>query len=471
MSCVIWWLRRDLRLHDNPALAAAVASGQPVVPVYIHAPEEEAPWPAGAAACWWLHHSLEAISEALAAAGSPLLIRQGQSLAVLRQLAEQSGATAVYWNRLYEPARVASDREIKQQLCEQGLAVQSFNGALLCEPWELRTANGGPYRVFTPFWRKLVTQLDGPAPRPAPQGLKKPAQELESMALTELNLLPTADWTSGLAASWCPGETGALARLEQFRESGLAGYEQWRDLPACDGVSGLSPWLHHGEISPRQVLAAVRERPGAEAFIRQLGWREFAHHVLFNFADFADKPLNSAFGHFPWRHDHEALLTCWQRGQTGFPVVDAGMRQLWHSGWMHNRVRMIVASLLVKNIRAPWQAGARWFWDTLVDADLANNSLGWQWAGGCGADAAPYFRIFNPVRQGQRFDPEGAYVKRWLPELRELPQRFIHCPWEMSDAEQTHCGVRIGRDYPEPVVDLKRSREQALEAFRQMRNK
>ena len=469
MSCVIWWLRRDLRLHDNPALAAAVATGEPVLPVYIHAPDEAGPWAPGAAARWWRHHSLEALEQALAHAGSSLVIRQGDSLAVLRRLIAETGANAIYWNRLYEPAAVARDCDIKRQLCEQGLAVRSFNAALLCEPWALETGNGGPYRVFTPFWRKLMSQLALRAPLPAPRQLKAPARPPMSGSLGELRLLPEVGWAGGLAASWTPGEVGGLARLEQFRESGLAAYERQRDWPACDGVSALSPWLHCGEISPWQVLAAVRERAGAEAFVRQLGWREFAHHVLFHFPDFPDKPLNPDFEHFPWRQDHQDLLACWQRGQTGFPIVDAGMRQLWHSGWMHNRVRMIVASLLVKNIRAPWQAGARWFWDTLVDADLANNSLGWQWAGGCGADAAPYFRIFNPVRQGQRFDPDGAYVKHWLPELREVPQRFIHCPWGMSDAEQTHCGVRIGRDYPEPVVDLKHSREQALEAFRKIK--
>ncbi len=471
MSCVIWWLRRDLRLHDNPALAAAVATGEPVVPVYIHAPDEAGVWAPGAAARWWQHRSLEALEQALANAGSPLVFRQGGSLAVLRRLIEETGASAIYWNRQYEPAAVARDRDIKRQLNEQGLTVQSFNAALLCEPRDLETGSGGSYRVFTPFWRKLISRLALRAPLPAPRQLKAPARPPMSGSLGELRLLPEVGWAGGLAASWTPGEVGGLARLEQFRESGLAAYERQRDWPACDGVSALSPWLHHGEISPWQVLAAVRERAGAEAFVRQLGWREFAHHVLFHFPDFPDKPLNPDFEHFPWRQDHQDLLACWQRGQTGFPIVDAGMRQLWHSGWMHNRVRMIVASLLVKNIRAPWQAGARWFWDTLVDADLANNSLGWQWAGGCGADAAPYFRIFNPVRQGQRFDPDGAYVKHWLPELREVPQRFIHCPWGMSDAEQTHCGVRIGRDYPEPVVDLKHSREQALEAFRQMRNK
>lgn len=471
MSCVIWWVRRDLRLHDNPALHAAVQTGAPVVPVYIHAPAEEGVWAPGGAARWWQYHSLDALACGLVEAGSPLVIRAGESLAELRKLVAETGATAVYWNRLYEPARVAHDREIKQKLREQGVATASFNGALLCEPWAVRTSQGNPYRVFTPFWRQLAARLDEQAPLPAPGRLSGPARAPRSTPLTGLGLLPAVNWTDGLAAIWSPGETGALARLEQFRDSALTGYESHRDDPARDGVSGLSPWLHHGEISPRQVLAAVRERPGAQAFTRQLGWREFAHHVLFNFPDCPEKPLNPDFEHFPWRRDYQELLACWQQGRTGFPIVDAGMRQLWHTGWMHNRVRMIVASLLVKNIRAPWQDGASWFWDTLVDADLANNSLGWQWAGGCGADAAPYFRIFNPVRQGERFDPDGDYVRHWVPELEAVPQRYLHQPWRMPDVMQADCGVRPGRDYPFPVIDLARSREEALEAFRKLRGR
>ncbi|MBK5941508.1 cryptochrome/photolyase family protein [Halochromatium roseum] len=518
MPTAILWLRRDLRLGDNPALKAAVAQSERLIPVYIHAPEEEAPWHPGAASRWWLHQSLSALDQGLRERGSGLLIRRGESLAVLRQLILESGATTVHWNRCYEPAVIASDSAIKQALRAEGIRCSSQNAALLSEPWELKTGAGEPYRVFTPYWRRLRAELlkrddlttDLSPPANADKGLKAdrglypdsptgPANDasrpssgrpqahgaapdalpplptpLEQLPLEALELRPSIPWDQGLRETWQPGEAGAGAELERFLNGPIEPYQQARDWPSEHGTSRLSPHLHFGEISPRQILAAIRDRgiatEVAEPFERELGWREFSHQLLYHFPQTPSEPLNPRFADFPWRGgDTEPLLRAWQRGQTGIPIVDAGMRELWHSGWMHNRVRMIVASLLTKNLRLPWQEGARWFWDTLVDADLANNTQGWQWSAGCGADAAPYFRIFNPVLQGERFDAKGQYVRRWCPELARLPDRFIHQPWQAPASLLAQCGVRLGRDYPAPIVDLKQSRAEALAAYDQVK--
>jgi deoxyribodipyrimidine photo-lyase len=386
------WFRLDLRLTDNPALAVAAKLGE-VVPVFIWAPEEEGNWPPGAASRWWLHHSLAALAKGLGG----LVIRRGPSLDALRQLVKETGATAVFWNRRYEPALIARDTRVKQALLSDGLKVESFNSALLFEPWELKT-----YRVFTPYYRAcLKLPLRAPLPAPAKLAIGK----AESLTLDELELLPRIDWARGF--DWEPGEAGAQRQWKKFKPRG---YSRNRDLPAADGTSRLSPHLHFGEISPRQVWEA-----GNEEYRRQLIWREFAHHLLFHFPHTAEKPLRPEFERFPWRKDAKALKT-WQRGQTGFPLVDAGMRELWATGWMPNRVRMVAASVLVKDLLIDWREGARWFWDTLVDADLANNTLGWQWVAGCGADAAPFFRIFNPATQQEKFDPTGEYVRRWVGE-------------------------------------------------------
>lgn len=472
------WFRRDLRLADNPALRAALGAHRSVIPVYLHAPDEEDGWAPGAASRWWLHHSLAALDAELRDLGSRLVLRRGSCRAALARLLEETGAGAVYWNRLYEPAVTARDRALKTWLRERGLRAESRQAALLAEPWELRTGAGEPYRVFTPFWKKFRTAVEVATPLSRPRKLKPPRRWPASEPLAALKLLSRPDWAAGLRAAWTPGERGGLARLRAFSRGGLAGYAAGRDYPARDKVSRLSPHLHFGEVSPRQVWHAVRgalrgaglERDG-EAYLRELGWREFAHHVLFHFPHTPEQPLYEKYRHFPWRPRAGALLRAWRRGATGYPIVDAGMRELWHSGWMHNRVRMIVASLLVKNIRAHWLEGARWFWDTLVDADLANNSMGWQWSAGCGADAAPYFRIFNPVTQGRRFDPEGAYIRRWLPELSRVPDKYLHAPWQMPEAVQDACGLRIGRDYPAPIVDYRTSREEALAALKRLKEK
>jgi len=464
LKLAIFWFRRDLRLADNPALAAALERAETVLPVYLWSPEDEGDWAPGAAARWWLHHSLAALDVSLRTHGSRLLLRAGPAADTLAALAAESGAEGVFWNRLYDPALVARDAAVKARLRDSGIEAHSFKAGVLHEPWELETAAGDPYRVFTPFWKAALKRPEPGPPLAPPDDLKPPSRWPSGQALEALGLLPTIRWDAGLAATWRPGEDGALRRLDAWCEGNLRSYSEGRNLPDRDGTSALSPCLHHGELSPRQAWHAAAARrneiPEAdlECWLRELGWREFAHHVLFHFPRTPDEPMYEKYSAFPWREDHDAMLDAWQRGQTGIPLVDAGMRQLWHTGWMHNRVRMVVASLLVKNIRAPWQAGARWFWDTLVDADLANNTMGWQWTAGCGADAAPYFRIFNPVTQGEKFDPDGVYVKRWVPELAHLPAGRIHRP---SDA--------LAAGYPPPLVDLKLSREEALAALASLR--
>ena len=465
MKLAIHWFRRDLRLADNPALLAALDAAEAVLPVYIWSPEDEGEWAPGGAGRWWLHHSLAALDAALRARGSRLLLRCGPARDVLAALAAETGAAGVFWNRLYEPALVARDKDIKAHLRAQGVEAQSCNGALLYEPWTLETGKGEPYRVFTPFWKAALAAPEPPAPAAAPVRVPLPQMLPDGVPLEALELMPRIRWYQGLEEMWTPGEDGALARLEGWCEQDLGDYAAQRDRPDRDGTAAISPHLHFGEVSPRQAWAAASARrselseKGIDTWLRELGWREFAHHVLYHFPHTPTEPMYEKYARFPWRENHEAALEAWRRGRTGIPIVDAGMRQLWATGWMHNRVRMIAASLLVKNIRAPWQEGARWFWDTLVDADLANNTMGWQWTAGSGADAAPYFRIFNPVTQGEKFDPDGRYVKQWVPELRALPPETVHRPWEAAPA-----------GYPAPVVDLKQSRAEALAALQALKD-
>lgn len=461
VSTAIVWFRRDLRVHDNPALTGAIANGRQVVPLFVL--DDDA---GGGASRWWLHHSLRSLQQGLERHGSRLILRQGRPLDALRTLVRQVGATEVHWNRLYEPAAAARDAAIKQALNRDGVAVFSHGSHLLHEPEAARTQAGQPYRVFTPFWKAVLAGREIAPPLPAPARLVTPP--LKSPTLQSLQLLPHVDWAEGFSG-WEPGEPGALARLRHFVDNALSGYAANRDFPARAGTSRLSPHLHFGEITPAQAwhaaLAAEAPDVDREAFLRELGWREFAHNVLWHFPETEKAPLYAKYRDFPWRDDHDGLLRAWQRGETGYPVVDAGMRELWRTGWMHNRVRMVVASLLVKNLRVPWQEGAAWFMDTLVDADLASNTLNWQWAAGCGADAAPYFRIFNPVTQSEKFEA-ADYIREHVPELRGLPDRWIHKPWEVPATVQRETGFVPGRDYPLPVVDYRESREEALAALR-----
>jgi len=473
MSSLVWF-RNDLRLADNPALQAALKREQSVIPVFIWAPAEEDQWEPGAASKWWLHQSLKALAADLLAAGSRLVLRCGPSLKTLQGLIEETGATAVYWNRRYEPAVIARDTSVKTALRNAGVEAESFNAALLHEPWTIQNKSGKPFQVFTPFWKHCLTLPDPPEPTRAPKQIPVPLRWPSSTALGELELEPVIDWTQGIRAAWTPGATGAQENLKRFVRAAFESYSTQRDRPDLTGTSRLSSHLHFGEISPRQIWHALRRSADSSPawrnsqFLTEVGWREFAHHLLYHFPHTPTEPLRAEFKNFPWRDD-QAWLKAWQRGQTGVPLVDAGMRELWTTGWMHNRVRMVAASFLVKNLLLPWQAGARWFWDTLVDADLAQNSLGWQWTAGCGADAAPYFRIFNPVSQGEKFDPDGDYVRRWVPELAKLPVQWIHQPWSAPATELTRANVILGKTYPEPIVSLRISREVALEAYSRMR--
>ena len=468
------WFRQDLRLADNPALLAASNVGEPCIPVYVHAPGEEHAWPPGGASRWWLHHSLERLDAELHARGSRLCLRVGDALEQLLAVAAATGARRVLWNRRYEPAAIARDSVLKKALRDAGLQVESHNSALLYEPWEIESQGGGPFQVFTPFWRRCLALREPAPPAPSPADWRTPDTWPESVPLTRLNLLPAVAWTGGLAKAWNPGRAGALQQLDAFLVAAFKDYKERRNRPDLAGTSRLSPHLHFGEIGPREIWARTRDYAIASGqpanwqqsqFLTEIGWREFAYHLLFHFPHTAEQPLRSKYARFPWK-TNPAGLRAWQRGRTGYPIVDAGMRELWHTGWMHNRVRMIVASFLVKDLMLSWRVGAEWFWDTLVDADLASNTLGWQWAGGCGADAAPYFRIFNPTLQGVKFDPEGSYVRRWVPELAALPKDWIHEPWNAPPEVLQRAGVSLGAaGYPKPIVDHGAARQEALDAL------
>lgn len=484
MTPTLLWFRRDLRLQDNPALHAALARGAPVIPVFIHDDAGEDRWPAGGASRWWLHHSLASLDAALRDRGSRLVLARGESAGVLRELVRATGAGALFWNRRYEPAIIARDAKIKAEFGTAGLEVKSFNAALLNEPHTIANKQGKPFQVFTPYWRHCLTlPVTEPLKLAAGVAIPGPARRPRAVALAELELLPGIAWDGGLRETWTPGEASAVKRLKRFSAGAMDEYVETRNIPGRDGTSLLSPWLHFGEISPRQVWAAVQARSrdsgvfppsnGARVFLSEVGWREFAHHLLFHFPRTPEQPLRAEFAAFPWAEDPgDHQLRAWQRGQTGYPIVDAGMRQLWHTGWMHNRVRMVVASFLVKHLRLSWTHGAAWFWDTLVDADLASNTLGWQWSAGCGADAAPYFRVFAPVLQGLKFDPEGKYVRHWVPELARLPAEHIQAPWEAPAEVLAAAGVNLGRggNYPGPIVDHATARHAALAAFKQFRS-
>lgn len=471
---VIFWFRSDLRLSDNPALSAAAQSGAPVIPVYILDDQSPAQWKRGGASRWWLHQSLLSLDARLQKEGfHPLVCLSGAAGTELDKIIAETGARGVYWNRCYEPWAMTRDAAIKENLKSRGIEAQSFSAYLMFEPWSITNKTGGSYKVFTPFSKACLEQSG--AIRPA-LAAAKPAIRFDGNVLSKglgidgLNLMPRIKWYGGMAAEWTPGEQGAQARFDAFIPEGAGVYKAERDFPAKDGVSRLSPHLHFGEISPHQIwhgvshVIAAQGGAGnfaaqAQAFLRQLIWREFSYHLLYHAPDFPDQPWNKQFTRFPWRKDDE-MLEKWKRGKTGYPIIDAGMRQLWQTGWMHNRVRMIVGSFLVKNLLLHWRDGEDWFWDTLVDADLGNNAAGWQWIAGCGADAAPYFRVFNPILQSKKFDAAGAYIRRYVPELQDMPDSLIHAPWEAPPMLRSSA-----KDYPPPIVDLTQSRDRALKAY------
>lgn len=449
--CIVW-IRNDLRLDDNPALLAASKTGRPLILCFIWSEDDQTPYLPGGASRAWLHDSLLEFNKSLK---DRLIIRKGSYLEVLEKLITETKSACLYWNRCYEPHFIVKDKEIMAAFKERSIDVQSFNGNLLFEPWELATKQNKPFQVFTPFY-KACQLLEVTDPFDAPSKLlfySEPLAKEKVEALSLLTRSPSLDL-------WQPGEEGAKSRLEHFINRALSDYAHSRDFPALDGTSRLSAHLHFGEISVRRLYKRINEleTPSATSYIRELFWREFAAHLLFYFPKTPDEPMRTDFARFPWRRDPQQL-TCWQQGVTGYPIVDAGMRELKATGWMHNRVRMIVGSFLVKHLLLSWKEGEAWFWEKLFDADLANNALGWQWVAGCGADAAPYFRIFNPILQGKKFDPKGIYVKKWVPELRAIPDKCVHTPWLV------HCP-----EYHTPIVDLDFGRMRALEAFTEMKN-
>ena len=458
MTTAIHWFRRDLRLTDNPALTHAARSGA-LLPVFILEDGD----PMGAASRAWLHHSLEALNLSLKGA---LRVHAGDPAEILPRLAKEHGATTVTWTRRYDPRGIATDTALKSFLRDRGLDVVSANGALLWEPMEVNKADGTPYRVFSPFFRKGCAAAAPPrTPLPAPD--ITPHATPNDTNIDALGLRPVPNWDTDVLSDWTPGAQGARARLDAFLENGLAGYKDGRDIPSAANVSRLSPHLAFGEISPNTVWHAAKAEPASrdrDHFLSELGWREFSYNLLFHNPDMDWQNLNRKFDAFPWR-DAPELLAAWQRGRTGIPIVDAGMRELWQTGYMHNRVRMIVASFLVKNLRVHWHHGLDWFHDTLFDADPANNPASWQWVAGSGADAAPYFRIFNPVTQSAKFDPEGRYLRRYVPELARLSDKHIHAPWEAPPEALRHASLVLGTDYPAPIVDLRESRQGALAAY------
>jgi deoxyribodipyrimidine photo-lyase len=461
----IQWFRQDLRLSDNPALIAASRHNN-VLPIYILDDDRAGDHVMGAASRWWLYHSLKSLNASI---GGKLSVYQGNSIDVLTKVIGNHDVNAIYWNRCYEPWRIDCDSKLKSYLKNMGIKAESTNGSLLWEPWSIRKDDGNPYKVFTPFYRKGCMQAQAPRePLPPPTNKKYLQDKKNALDINQLGLLPKKPWGTKLSSHWDIGESGAHTRFQKFINEGLDHYKDGRNLPTKPYVSRISPYLHHGEISPNQLWYKVRnlaDNKHVDHFCSELGWREFSYSQLFFNPELPTKNLQSKFDTFPWVDD-STLLVSWQKGKTGIPMVDAGMRELWQTGYMHNRVRMIVGSFLVKNLRLHWHHGERWFWNTLVDADLANNSSSWQWVAGCGADAAPYFRIFNPVIQGQKFDADGTYVRHFIPEIASLPNKYLFNPWEAPEDILKETGIQLGSTYPKPIIDLKISRDAALEAFK-----
>ena len=470
MGPVLVWFRRDLRLSDNPALAHAVETELDVIPLYILDDDDLEIWRPGAASRWWLHGSLESLQRDLEKLGAKLILRRGSAHSVITSIVDATKASLVLWNRCYDPGALERDSALKTALRETGCKAQSFQGSILFEPWEVRTGSDSPYRVFTPFWRSC-RQRSVAAALEEPKQLSPYSETLpRSDALKSWGLQPSRpDWAGGLREAWQVGEAAAQAGLAGFIDDAASSYKQDRDMPGVDGTSMLSPHLHFGEISPRMIWHAIEAQEpndGMETFLKEVGWREFCHQLLFHNPTLPNRNLKTEFDAMPWRDDDEGLRR-WRTGQTGYPLIDAGMRQLWQTGWMHNRVRMVVASFLTKHLLIDWRDGERWFWDTLVDADLASNSAGWQWVAGCGADAAPFFRIFNPMTQSRKFDPKGAYIRTWVPEIASLSDHDVHEPWSASPAELLAAGVELGVSYPKPWVEHAFARQRALNAYKE----
>ena len=455
--------RNDLRLFDNPAIFHAVNENNRVVFLYILDEDSENKWQIGSAQKWWLHNSLKALDESLKKYGQKLILKKGNTEKILSEL--KDGNTTIYWNRVYEPYFISRDKYLKEKL-----EIKSYNSSLLYEPFEIKNGSGEYYKVFTHFWKaclalnkKFFTYKIPPIP---------PLQEnIKSDRLEDFNLLPKRNWADDFGNIWVAGENGAIKKFDKFIELGLNNYDGGRDLPAKNFVSNLSPHLHFGEISLKYMLEKLQALPPSNhitKYIAEIGWREFSYHLLYHFPTLPERNFRKEFDNFPWVSDAN-LLKKWQRGETGYPIVDAGMKELWLTGTMHNRVRMITASFLIKDLLIDWREGARWFWDCLLDADLASNSASWQWVAGSGADSAPYFRIFNPVLQGEKNDSDGEYVKKFLPVLANIPKEFIHKPWELSEARLKQHGVVLGQNYPHRIVLHQQAKDRAMAGYKQIR--
>lgn len=466
----IVWFRRDLRLSDNPALFEACQQGE-ILPLYI-LDDANNDWSIGSAQKWWLYHSLKKLDSNLSYHKTKLILRKGDALSIISQLIEDTESDAVFWNRCYEPNSIQRDTQIKKQLKDKGIDVKSFCGNLLFEPWEIKNKSGNYFKVFTSFWKSC--NLDhNPRSLYNNPAIKPYKSKFETDDINSWKLIPNnPDWMEKFNKYWVPGEDSAQNLLSEFIEYNFEKYKTARDIPGLKGTSRLSPYLHFGEISPHQIWYKIKDYQNmnkyydsVDKYLSEIGWREFSYHLLYHNPNLPSREFNLKFQNFPWKFDSDNLIK-WQRGLTGYPIVDAGMRELWNTGWMHNRVRMIVASFLTKHLLISWQEGAKWFLDTLLDADMANNSVGWQWVAGCGADAAPYFRIFNPIMQGMKFDFSGEYIRKWVPELARLPNKYIHNPWEANKELLESSGIDLGSNYPKPVIDHSYARDRALEAYK-----
>ena len=463
----VMWFRQDLRLADNPALTNALEDGK-TLPIFILDDLNSKEHVNGAASKWWLHHSLIKLNKSLK---NKLCFFVGNPIDILDEIHKQFEISNIFWSRCYEPWRIKRDKKIKKYFNDQNVNVNTFNGSLLWEPWNIAKKDGTPYKVFTPYYRKGCLNSDKPRmPLPVPN-LSNLISIDHDFKIEDLELMPKNNWYNKMTSLWSPGEEGALNKIEEFISNGLNNYKEGRNFPSNQNVSQLSPHLHFGEVSPNQVWYRAKTKEGKlgikkdlDHFLSELGWREFSFNLLYHFPFLPKENLQKKFDNFPWDNDKDKLKK-WQKGLTGYPIVDAGMQELWQTGYMHNRLRMVVGSFLVKNLLLHWHHGERWFWDCLIDADLASNSAGWQWIAGSGADAAPYFRIFNPITQGQKFDPDGKYTRKYLPVLNDMPDKFLFNPWEAPEDVLRSAGVKLGENYPLPIVEIGSSRQKALEAF------
>ena len=464
----VMWFRQDLRLADNPALTNALKDGK-TLPIFILDDFNSKEHVNGAASKWWLHHSLIKLNKSLK---NKLCFFVGNPIDILDEIHKQFEISNIFWSRCYEPWRIKRDKKIKKYFNDQNVNVNTFNGSLLWEPWNIAKKDGTPYKVFTPYYRKGCLNSDKPRmPLPAPNLSNLISIDNHDLKIEDLELMPKHNWYNKMISLWSPGEEGAHSKIEEFISNGLNNYKEGRNFPSNQNVSQLSPHLHFGEVSPNQVWYRAKTKEGKlgikkdlDHFLSELGWREFSFNLLYHFPFLPKENLQKKFDNFPWDNDKDKLKK-WQKGLTGYPIVDAGMQELWQTGYMHNRLRMVVGSFLVKNLLLHWHHGERWFWDCLIDADLASNSAGWQWIAGSGADAAPYFRIFNPITQGQKFDPDGKYTRKYLPVLNDMPDKFLFNPWEAPEDVLRSAGVKLGENYPLPIVEIGSSRQKALEAF------